>query len=543
MGARVVKARSISGICLALLAAGPAAADLPLCSANQLKVFTPNYDESLAHRPSAMPTIDYPFGTRRQNWNFEIRVALDEAGRVTCYAMPEDAGPAVVLEDNRRAALAQLAGKTYVPFLKYGKPVPAVVREFIAEQELPESKVPMPSVPLKDVEITLKRTSCFGTCPDYEIRIRGDGRVSYKGEYWVDVRGVYRYRVPADAVAKLVQSARARNLWSMRAKYDGQISDVPTYYLTLRVGNQTHSITDYAGRGAGMPVAVDEFQDEVDAVAHSANWLHLSLESLDSLRKSGFKFYSRAGADLLARAIANEEARDDAAILKLIELSAPIDGKADSELSQDPQRSTLENALILGRESLIEPLLARGALNTRGTLDQEKLDRAFRAAIHSARFGAVQKIWNAGGKSRPALQFTSRENEDDVAGKVVPVTLSLGASAPFKGAWEGRQIIEWLATLGCDPKVTRVDGFSLLHIAASANDVDAVRYLLAQGLSASQLDNHDLPPYSDTESEDLALLLLEAGMDRSEGTWAGKGARTYAEHRHWERVVAWLDAR
>ncbi len=31
------------------------------------------------------------------------------------------------------------------------------------------------------VEITLQRTTCFGTCPEYTVTLKDDGTVSYSG--------------------------------------------------------------------------------------------------------------------------------------------------------------------------------------------------------------------------------------------------------------------------------------------------------------------------------------------------------------------------
>lgn len=80
-----------------------------------------------------------------------------------------------------------------------------------------------------------------------------------------------------------------------------------------------------------------------------------------------------------------------------------------------------------------------------------------------------------------------------------------------------------------------------MHIAASAGDVELVRYLLSQGFDASTPGRHALPALGSTHNEDVALLLLDAGTDLSKMDESGDSFRKFAAYHHWARVVAWLD--
>ncbi len=55
----------------------------------------------------------------------------------------------------------------------------------------PASSGPGASAPLSDAElrkvvITMERGMCYGECAVYEIRITGDGRISYHGKMFVE---------------------------------------------------------------------------------------------------------------------------------------------------------------------------------------------------------------------------------------------------------------------------------------------------------------------------------------------------------------------
>jgi ankyrin repeat protein len=96
--------------------------------------------------------------------------------------------------------------------------------------------------------------------------------------------------------------------------------------------------------------------------------------------------------------------------------------------------------------------------------------------------------------------------------------------------------------MGCDLSAHAADGDTLLHIAAAAGDAPLVRYLLDQGLRASTVGQYGLPALGRAETEDVALMLLAAGTDLAPMNQYGGTFRQTAIGKHWDRVVAWLDA-
>ena len=60
---------------------------------------------------------------------------------------------------------------------------------------------------------------------------------------------------------------------NLRGAYRAQVTDLPTYTITLERGGQRKSVADYGGLGAGMPEAVRELQAEIDRVAGTARWV------------------------------------------------------------------------------------------------------------------------------------------------------------------------------------------------------------------------------------------------------------------------------
>lgn len=521
-----------------------ASSELPPCLPDQLLARVPEPEELEAHRQFELPTIDYPAGTEKRIWGLSVTLRVDENGVPVCHKLSERFGDEVPLDDQRKAFIGELAGWRYTPLTRDGQAVPMIVTETVREQELLEKHVPMPAVPLSQVRIVLTRSGCFGRCPNYSVELRGDGSVLYTGHSFVDVEGEHRYQVPVPEVAALVESARAKDLWSMRPSYRARITDHPTYGLTFDMGGQIHRIEDYVGQLVGIPAVISEFQDEVDKVARTEMWVALSNEGIDHLQQAGFEFDSQEGANLLGRAVANDYGHDDAAMMRLMSLGAPIHGAEPSGWSQVAGRpSLIESALRHRRPDLIEPLVAAGALDNDGGLDQDKIDSAFRAAIEGGNLEAVEKIWNvAGTEPRPSLTFLDEVETPDGKSitRTTPVTLLLSKGYMPNPEWQGLAITRWLVARGCDVKASDADGDTLLHIAAGADEPEFVRYLLDQGLDASAAGQFGLPPLGSAGNEDVALLLLEAGTDLRMMGDGGEQFMDYARGNHWGRVLAWL---
>lgn len=518
---------------------------VPVCRDSQLLGYSPAVDEQHAHRKFRLPSITYPHEFDKNEMSgFTLRVKVDGNGSVACYRMEGRYGDEVALNERRRDLLAELRQWRYEPFFKDGTAAVALIREEIREEEAPEAHRPLPEVPLEQVHIGLERTGCFGSCPSYKVDVYGNGRVVYNGGGYVDAVGEHVYRIPPESVAHLVDSMRSKDIWSLRKEYRAPISDNPTFLLTLRLGEQAHHLEDYVGRMVGMPQTVSDFEDEIDKVSGAEGLVNLSRAAVDRLKAQGFDFRSQAGADLLARAVSNEESLDNEAMLRLIELGAPIVGtpSADNSFS-DPPRPLLEKALVNQRTVLIDALIQRGALETGGTPDSRKIDEAFRAAVIGGRLESIKKIWAiAGAGLHPSLMFEDVSEDNQSVKKVVPVTLLLRPSINDANTWEGLAVSKWLAAQGCDLKASRADGTTLLHIAAAGGDAPLVRYLLNQGLDASAPGRYALPALGSTHNEDVALLLLEAGTDLSKMNDSGDSFRRFAEEMQWNRVIAWLDA-
>ncbi len=113
---------------------------------------------------------------------------------------------------------------------------------------------------LEDVEIGLRRTTCFGTCPAYQVRISGDGTVEFEGTKFVRVVGTEQSTVSKAVVLGILSEVYRIFFFDMRDSYhDGRpgilerggivtatgmaVEDVPEAILTVRIGSYEKRVT------------------------------------------------------------------------------------------------------------------------------------------------------------------------------------------------------------------------------------------------------------------------------------------------------------
>src|SRR3954470_3094601 len=135
-----------------------------------------------------------------------------------------------------------------------------------------------------DTVIRLQRTSCFGTCPAYAVTIDATGSVTYEGERNVRVVGQETAGIAPASIARLLQVADRVQFFALRDAYDGDITDLPTTYVSITAGGRTKKVKDYYG----APPGLKELEDAIDAAARTKRWIFLEDDTLDALVGSGW---------------------------------------------------------------------------------------------------------------------------------------------------------------------------------------------------------------------------------------------------------------
>jgi hypothetical protein len=121
--------------------------------------------------------------------------------------------------------------------------------------------------------VTLERGACFGACPEYRVSIDADGAVAFEGRRFVRHVGAAEAQIDVRDVARLLQAFEDADVFALRDESVAQVTDLPSYELTVVIDGRRKSIRDYGGLMIDMPPVVEELQNQVDRVAGTARWV------------------------------------------------------------------------------------------------------------------------------------------------------------------------------------------------------------------------------------------------------------------------------
>lgn len=162
------------------------------------------------------------------------------------------------------------------------------------------------------VAITLTRTTCFGTCPAYSVRITSDGRVDYEGTQFVRVVGRATTTIAPEAVAELVAEFDRIGYFGLNARYDtivnpdgttGTVTDLPTTTTSIRVGSRAKEVADYIG----APPALRRLERRIDEVAGTMGWVSVTPDVIRELQREGWNAAGDEGGHYLRDAVARSD--------------------------------------------------------------------------------------------------------------------------------------------------------------------------------------------------------------------------------------------
>jgi len=123
------------------------------------------------------------------------------------------------------------------------------------------------SVP-SDFSLTLERTACLGTCPEYKVTILADGSVQYEGQWYVHAKGVRKKTIPPSDVEKLVQRLRSEDFFVWEEKKTTCL-DLPEVHITVTLDGRHRHVLE----GCNEAGKVFALANAVDKTAGTKQWV------------------------------------------------------------------------------------------------------------------------------------------------------------------------------------------------------------------------------------------------------------------------------
>lgn len=113
----------------------------------------------------------------------------------------------------------------------------------------------------KDFSFSQSRSSCFGQCPSYTLRINHRGQVSYDGLMFTNLKGKHTKMLSAKEMKKLVRLIEEADLFSYEDSYDDtRVTDLPSVTIEYSRGGKSKKIYNRIGG----PKALSDFCVKID---------------------------------------------------------------------------------------------------------------------------------------------------------------------------------------------------------------------------------------------------------------------------------------
>lgn len=404
----------------------------------------------------------------------------------------------------------------FTPFEVDGKPVTAQIEEyvdFVPPERLPAVHVKPPVIrPYAPIEITLQRTGCFGACPSYRVTVSTDGIVFEGGDYVVASGRHIDKSVDVDGVRDLARRFVAADFYSMDPSYRADVTDNPTYILSISIDGHKKEVEDYVGSWVGMPSIITELENAVDSFARTDRWIKGSDGLVGALQDESFDFHTFDAQAMLNEASSRGEA---ATVRQLLQAGVPLTPLPAPKAAEPDAAVTTDDADWLNAASshpaVLEILIQAGASKD----DQTDKDLALAGAANAGDVDAAKAL----------IAYGANPNAD--LSKLVAGYLGGG----IQGQGEGNVLI--YAAMSGNPEMIKEilryhpqlegrdsAGETALFAAGEYRNkdkdgarVECVRLLVAAGADVNARDNDGNTPLHKTFLTDVEEELLELGAD------------------------------
>jgi hypothetical protein len=402
----------------------------------------------------------------------------------------------------------------------------------------PATGEPFPDIDHERLQISLRRSACYGSCPDYLVTIDGTGRVvfvstpnqtddvsevhrSFSRSDGVLLSGRQEDRISVEEVDQLVEQFRKAEFFAFKDEYTASVTDNPTKVLTIDTGHGRKQVIDYVGREAGMPEAVTELQLAVDRLAGTARWVDGAPGLIEWLDDRGFDFTSDEAAEMAAEGAFGDAAEET--LLGFIEHGVPLTERVRQGRGSRPVGEALiDGALWRGLPELFAKLVELGWLERFGA---SKAARVFANRAGGCNATMVQAVTDAG------IAIDAPDEEGQTA---------LAALAADYRCDDDRQRVamaERLLDQGADPNRRDDDGETAIFGVESSR---LLELLYARGADGTIKDHDGNSAVFSSWTDDIVLLHLQHGASPVGHYYDHRSLREQMRERPMPKSERWL---
>lgn len=116
--------------------------------------------------------------------------------------------------------------------------------------------------------ISLEKTACFGTCPQYIFTINGIGEMEFKGKKFTTMDGIWTSQLEEKEIKIFFTEICKAKLAEFADEYPSNYSDLPSTIITYNNGKNTKTIRVEGPHPDQLDALIKKLEQKMDG----ANW-------------------------------------------------------------------------------------------------------------------------------------------------------------------------------------------------------------------------------------------------------------------------------
>ncbi len=113
-------------------------------------------------------------------------------------------------------------------------------------------------IPTSSSLISMKRTPCYGTCPQYQVTIFSNGSIKYEGKRYVDKIGCFHSKLSKKKIENIISLVNKINYFKLDSEYLSNVTDLPSVVTQVSINGKNYRILDEKFSETKLNILYDE---------------------------------------------------------------------------------------------------------------------------------------------------------------------------------------------------------------------------------------------------------------------------------------------